>query len=325
MPRRLLVLAMASFFVTATGSARSQTISGYPGKAIRFIVPFAPGGSTDATARFIAQPLAEALRQPVVVENRPGASAMIGMEATLNAPADGYTIVLATVSSLTLAPLLQSRIRYAQTDFAPVTLIATFAYGFIAHPSLPAKTLAQLVSLAKANPGKLTIGSAGLGTATHLAIEYFGNVAGVKLTHIPFKGDGQAIPAILSGEVATGMFPLGASPQHIRAGRLRAIAVTSTSRVRALPEVPTIAESGYPGFEAVTWHSVAVRAGTPPDIVRKLNGEIVRILKSEEFRSKIPDPSAVIVANSPEEFERFIRSENSKWKRVIDSGGFRLE
>jgi tripartite-type tricarboxylate transporter receptor subunit TctC len=142
---------------------------------------------------------------------------------------------------------------------------------------------------------------------------------------VPFKGDGQAIPAIMSGEVATGMLPLGASPQHIRAGRLRALAVTSASRVKALPQVPTIAESGYPGFEALTWHSVAVRAGTPPDIVRKLNGEIVRILKSEEFRSKVPDPSAVIVANSPEEFARFLQSENARWKKVIETGGFRLE
>ena len=324
MTGRLLRLAMTSFAIAATAGGQAQTVGGYPNKAARFIVPYSAGGSTDTIARLIAQPLAELWRQPVVVDNRPGAGAMIGMEATLNAPADGYTMVLATISSLTLAPLVQSTVRYAQKDFAPITLIATFAYGFVAHPSLPAKSVMQLVSLAKAHPGKITVASAGWGTGTHLAIEYFGKVAGVKLTHVPYKGDGQAMPAIIGGEVATGMFPMSASTPQIRAGRLRAIAVTSTSRLRDLPEVPTVAESGYPGFEAVTWHGVAVRAGTPAEIIRKLNEDIVRILKSEEFRTRVPDPSAVIMAGSPEDFERFIQSENSKWKKVVAAPDFRL-
>ena len=324
MIRRLPALAMASLTLAATAGGHAQTVGGYPGKAVRFIVPYSAGGSTDTIARLIAQPLAEAWRQPVVVDNRPGASAMIGMEATLNAPADGYTMVLATISSLTLAPLLQSKVRYAQKDFAPITLIATFAYGFIVHPSLPAKSVAQLVSLARAHPGKITVASAGLGTGTHLAIEYFGNLAGIKLTHVPYKSDGQAMPAIIGGEIATGMFPMSASTPHIRAGRLRAIAVTSTGRLKDLPDVPPIAESGYPGFEAVTWHGVAVRAGTPVEIVRKLNDDIVRILKSDEFRARVPDPSAVIVAGSPEEFEHFIQNENAKWRKVVAAPDFRL-
>ncbi len=324
MTGNLLGLAAASLAILVAAGSQAQTAGGYPGKAVRFIVPFSAGGSTDTIARLIAQPLAEAWRQPVVVDNRPGASAMIGMEATLNAPADGHTMVLATISSLTLAPLLQSQVRYGQKDFAPVTLIATFAYGFVAHPSLPAKSVAQLVSLARAHPAKITVASAGMATGTHLAIEYFSSVAGVKLTHVPYKGDGQALPAVIGGEVATGMFPMSASAPHIRAGRLRAIAVTAAGRLKDLPDVPTIAESGYPGFEAVTWHSVAVRAGTPVEIVRKLNDDIVRILKSEEFRARVPDPSAVIVANSPDEFELFLQHENAKWKKVIEAPGFRL-
>jgi tripartite-type tricarboxylate transporter receptor subunit TctC len=326
MPHALFGLVLIVVCAATPGVAAAQSADGYPAQPIRFIVPYSPGGGTDTIARLIAQPLAEASRQPVVVDNRPGASGMIGSEAVLKAPADGYTMVLATLSTMSLAPLMQSKVRYdPQKDFAPVTLIATFAYGLVAHPSLPAKSVPQLVALARAGPGKITVGSAGLGTATHLAAEYFSNVAGIKFTHVPYKSDGQAVPALLGGEVTMGMFTLITTTQHIRTGRLRALVVTSAARVKELPEVPTVAESGYPGFEAVTWHGVAVRAGTPPDIVRKLNSEIVRILKSEEFRSRLPDPSAVIVANTPEEFERFILSENAKWKKVIASAAIRID
>ena len=326
MPHAWPKLVLTAACAATAASVAAQSANGYPAQPIRFIVPYSPGGGTDTIARLIAQPLAEAWRQPVVVDNRPGASGMIGSEAVLKAPADGYTMVLATLSTMSLAPLMQSQVRYdPQKDFAPVTLIATFAYGLVAHPSLPAKSVLQLVALAKANLGKITVASAGLGTATHLAAEYFSNVAAIKFAHVPYKSDGQAVPALIGGEVSMGMFTLITTLPHIRSGRLRALLVTSATRVKELPDVATVAESGYAGFEAVTWHGVAVRAGTPPDIVRKLNAEIVRILKGDDFRSRLPDPSAVIVANTPEEFERFIRSETVKWRKVIVSAAIRID
>lgn len=306
--------------------AHAQSADNYPTQPIRFIVPYSAGGNTDIIARLIGEPLAETWKQPVVVDNRPGASGMIGAEAVAKAPADGYTLLYATLSTLTLAPLMQSKMRYdPQKDFVPVTLIATFGYGLITHPSLPAKSLQQLVSLAKANAGKITVASSGLGTGTHLGFEYLASVAGIKFTHVPYKSDIQAVPALLGGEVAMGMFPMTAMLPYLRAKRLRAVVVTSSSRIKELPDVPTVAESGYPGFEAVTWHGVSVRSGTPPGIVRKLNGEIVRILKSKEFSARLDDPTALIVADTPEEFGQFILSENAKWKGVIASAGIHID
>lgn len=317
-------LACEVLLSIAAMSATAQPQAHYPVKPIRFIVPFSPGGSTDTVARMIAQPLAESLRQSVLVDNRPGAGAMIGMEATLNAPADGYTMVYATISSITMAPLLQPKIRYAVKDFIPVTLLAKFPYGLVAHPSLPARNIKSLAALARANPEKITMASVGMGTGAHLAIEYLAHTIGAKFTHVPYKSDGQALPILMGGEVMTGMFPTVASTPHVKAKRLVAVAVTSATRVAAMPDVATVAESGYPGFEVTTWHGVAVRTGTPAEMVRRLNDEIVRIVRRDDFRAKLSDPSGVIIGSSAEEFERFIVEESNKWRKVIADANIRL-
>jgi tripartite-type tricarboxylate transporter receptor subunit TctC len=319
-----MAFALCVLVVCTAAPATAQSVGGYPVKPIRFIVPFSPGGSTDIVARMIAQPLSESLRQSVIVDNRPGAGAMIGMEATLNAPADGYTMVYATISSITMAPLLQPKVRYAVKDFTPVTLLAKFPYGLVAHPSLPARNIKSLAALARANPEKITVASAGTGTGTHLAIEYLAHTIGAKFAHIPYKSDGQALPILMGGEVMMGMFPTVASTPHVKANRLRLVAVTSATRVAAMPDVATVAESGYPGFEVTTWHGVAVRAGTSAEIVRRLNEEIVRIVRRDEFKARLTDPSGVIIGSSVEAFERFIVEESNKWRKVISDANIRL-
>ncbi len=315
--------ALVACLVFSSGSALAQT---YPSKPVRLVVPFAPGGGIDTIARIIGQRLGDALGQPIVIENRPGAGGLIGFESILKAPADGHTLVMGTISTLAVIPATQSKPSYDPLrDYAAVTHIASVPYLIASHPSLPVRTLGEMVALAKARPGQISYGSTGYATGTHLTAEYFSRLASVQLTHVPYKGDGPGLTDLMGGQIQLGFFTTIVAPQHVRSGRLRALAVTSETRARELPGVPTVAESGYPGFQSSSWQGIAVRAGTPASIVRRLNEEIVRILNQPEVRTSLEKQGNTVVASTPEQFEKFIATELAKWKRVIEDAKIRID
>ena len=298
----------------------------YPVRPVRIVVPFPPGGGTDTIARLLAQKLTESWGSPVIVENRPGAGGLIGFESVLKAPADGYTLGMGTISTLAVIPATQAKPRYDPLkDYAPVTLISTVPYVLVAHPSLPARNLGEFVKLARGKPGQISYGSAGHATGTHLSAEYLSSVTGIKLVHVPYKGDAPALIDLMAGQIHTGCFTMIIMGQHIRAGRIRGIVVMSAQRSAQIPDVPTAIESGYPGVTAESWQGFAVRAGTPPEIVRKLNADVVRILNHPDVRASIEAQGNSVTPGTPEAFERFIAAEIAKWKQVITGAGIRIE
>ena len=323
----------ALFAVAACGVAaapsHAQTVgkeAAFPVKSIRLIVPQGAGGQNDIQARLIAQKISEAFGQPVVVDNRPGAAGAIGFEISVKAPADGYTLLLGSISTLAVLPSMPSKPKYdVLKDFAPVTLISTSPYVLVVHPSLQAQSVKELVALAKARPGALTYASSGTGSGLHLATELFKLRAGIDLVHVPYKGSGPATIELVAGQVLM-MFNniLPAMPQ-IKGGRLRALAVTTASRSAAMPELPTIAEAGYPGFDASSWQGIVTIAGTPQPVIGRLHEEIVRALRSPEAKSQIAGQGSDIVANTPQEFTSFIRNELEKWAKVIKTAAVRAE
>ena len=322
MPHRISRVLLA-MLAAAGAPAAAQS---YPVKPIRFIVPYVPGGSTDTLSRAVAQKMAEGLGQTIVVENRAGAGGLIGTEAMLKLPADGYTIALGTISTLAIIPLTQAKPSYdPQKDIAPVVLTSTGPYLMVAHPSLPARTIPEFVRLARAKPGGIVYGSTGIATGTHLTAEYFASVAGIRMTHVPYKGDGAAVIDLLAGQIATGFFPTIVMTQHVKAGKLRGMAVTATARMRELPEVPTMIESGYANFESGTWHGIIARAGTPPALLQRLNAEAARALADPAVRNTIEAQGITIGGGPPEAFERYIAGEIAKWKRVIAGAGLKVE
>lgn len=298
--------AITFAFAAAACAAGAQT---YPSKPLRLIVPFAPGGGTDTISRVVAQKLTEQLGQLVIVENRPDAGGLIGTESAFKLPADGYTLVTGTISALAIIPITQSKPSYdPQKDFTPVSMTATGPYVLVAHPSLPARTVGELVKLARGNPSGIIYGSTGFATGTHLTAEYFSSVTGVKMSHVPYKGDALAVIDLISGQISLGFFTPIVMSQHIRAGRLRAIAVTALARTRGLPQVPTVAESGYPGFEAGSWMGVIVRAVTDPEVSATI-----------EVQGNTP------AAGPPEVYERYIAAEIVKWRRVIAEAAIKID
>ena len=307
--------------------AHAQTDAAWPSRTLRLIVPFAPGGTTDTIERLVARELTRSLAQTVVVENRPGAGGLIGAEAVLKLPADGYTLFFATISTMAIQPVVQAKPPYDPLkDFAPVTLISTLPYLLAAHPSLPAHSLPQLVKLARAKPGSISYASPGYGTGAHLTSEYLSSVTGMKLVHVPYKGDAPGTIDLVAGQVAIALFPPVSLVPHVKSGRLRALAVTSPERSSALPDVRTVAESGYPGFESGSWNGIAVRAGTPESIVRRLHKEIATAsAESQQLRVNIDQSGARIVANTPEQFGDYIRSEIAKWRRVVATAAIKID
>jgi tripartite-type tricarboxylate transporter receptor subunit TctC len=323
----------SSFALAVCGAAalssQAQTVAkpaAFPVKAIRLIVPQGAGGQNDIQARLIAQKIAEAFGQPVVVDNRPGAAGAIGFEISVKAPADGYTLLLGSISTLAVLPSMPSKPKYdVLKDFAPVTLISTSPYVLVVHPSVQAQSVKELIALAKARPGALTYASSGTGSGLHLATELFKLRAGIELVHVPYKGSGPATIELVAGQVQM-MFNniLPAMPQ-IKAGRLRALAVTTAARSAAMPELPTIADAGYPGFDASSWQGIVTIAGTPPPVVRRLHQEIVRALQSPEAKSQIGGQGSDIIANTPQEFTWFIHNELEKWSQVIKTAAVRAD
>jgi tripartite-type tricarboxylate transporter receptor subunit TctC len=308
------LLAVVVTLCATLGSA----LADYPTHPIRFMVPWPAGGVADTLARITAQMLAERLGQPVVVENKPGASGNIGMAVAANAPADGYMLVLAPAGNLTINQSLYKNLSFDPVrDFAPVTLIGIVPNVLVTHPSVPAQTVQQLVAYAKANPGKLTFASPGVATGAQLGGELLKAVAEIDMLHVPYTGIAPAMNDLLGGRVS--MMFLGASsalPQ-IQAGSLRAIAVASSSRLPTLPSVPTVSESGYPGFEVTSWYGIVVRAGTPDDILGKLYGETSALLKRDDVKTRLAQLGVEPGGITPEEFGQLIRSETKKWGDII--------
>ena len=298
---------------------------GYPVRPIRFIAPFAPGGGSDIIARKLAQELGRALGQAVVVENRTGGSGVIGADATAKAPPDGYTIMM-TTPTFTVNPGLMRKLPYdALRDFAPVSLIATAPHLLAVHPSLPAKTVRDVVALAQARPERLTFSSGSTGGSSHLSGELFNSSAKIRMTHIPYRGGGQAVLAMISGEVSLGFVDLVSTLPYVKSGHLRGIALTGLTRSAILPDIPTVAESGYPGFQSGIWYGVVATGRTPRDIIARLNTELVKIVRTPEFTSSLAAEGADVVAGSPEAFGAFLKAEIVRWAGVIREAKIELQ
>jgi tripartite-type tricarboxylate transporter receptor subunit TctC len=298
----------------------------YPSRPIRLIVPNPPGGGVDILARSIGQPLAERLGQAVVVENRAGAGGTIGLAAVAKAPPDGYTLGMGVDATLAIAPAVYRSLPYDPvTDFAPVTLIATVPLVLTVNPSLPVQSVKDLIALAKARPGKMDYSSGGNATPPHLAGEVFNSMAGVKLNHVPYKGGPPAITAVVAGEVSLMFANMLPGLPHIHSGRLRAIAVTSERRTPVLPDVPTIAESGLPGYDISQWYGFVAPAGTPAAVVTRLYREIRQVLDLPDVSARLKAEGAEISATSPDEFSTFIRAQITRWQKAVKESGTRMD
>lgn len=300
--------------------------SRYPGKPIRMIVPNPPGGGVDIIARLVGARLSERLGQPIVVENRPGAGGTIGVGLLVQAPADGYTLGMGVTATLAIAPALYRRLPYDPLkDLEPVTLIATLPLILVVHPSLPVRSVRDLLALARSRPGQVDYSSGGNGTPPHLAGELFKTLAGVDVRHIPYKGGPPAVTAAVSGEVSL-MFAnaLPAVP-HIKAGRLRALAVTSGSRAGAFPDIPTLAESGVPAYHAVQWYGVIAPSGTPRAIIERLNREVRQTLKLDDVKAPLVAEGADLSDTTPEQFRQFIEQEMARWGKAVRDSGARID
>lgn len=314
-------LALVLFFWITAAAAQDP----WPAKPIRFILPFPPGGGTDILGRLIAERLSANLGQPVVAENRGGAGGNVGAEAAARAAPDGYTIVL-VAPSLAISPSLYLKLNYDPVrDFAPVSLVATVPNVMITHPSVPAQTLQEFIALAKAKPEALNFGSGGNGTSNHLAGELFNIATGAKLTHIPYKGVNLAMNGVLAGEVHLVFIGIPAPAPHIKAGRLRALAIVAAERSPALPEVPTAAEAGLPNFEVTTWYGILAPAGTPRPIVMRLNAELVKIMQAPDLKERLAAMATDPKTSTPEEFAAYIRQEKAKWAEVVRKAGLKAE
>jgi tripartite-type tricarboxylate transporter receptor subunit TctC len=316
---KLLILLAAALLATS-GQAQD-----YPSKPIRFIVSFPPGGSSDLIARLIAPRLAERMGQPVLVENRPGGGGNIGVDVVAKAAPDGHTIGLAAAGALSSNVSLYPTMPFnPEKDLAPVSMLAMIPFFLVAHPSQPA-TLKQLIDAAKAKPGGIAVGYGGNGSTMHLAGELLNMMAGIQLQPVPYKGSGPVSTDVLGGQVPLGVVDVPSAIAHVRAGKMRALAVTSKRRIAAAPEVPTFEEAGVPGYEAIGWFGVVVPAGTPAPIINRLNAEIVAALAVPEIRDKALAAGAEPLTNTPQEFAAMMREETRKWAQVIRTAGIKLQ
>jgi tripartite-type tricarboxylate transporter receptor subunit TctC len=311
---KCVAIAMAVAGPWAANAARADD---YPSRPIRIIVPYAPGGGADTVARIVAKRVGETISQTIVIENRGGAGSIIGTEMVAKAEPDGYTLLLGQSGPISINPAVYKDLRYdPERDFAPVTMTTAYPYILVVNAKLPVRSLQDFVALAKSKPGAMNYGTTGIGAANHLVTELFNGKAGLKMAHIPYRGTALAV-ADLVGEQVTVVFgdPVSVLP-HMQAGTLRALAVTSPQRSAVAPDVPTVAESGYPGFDAIAWHGILAPAKTPPAIVRKLNAEIVSALQHPETRDLLVKQAMQTVGNTPEEFAAFIKKDIAVWKAV---------
>ncbi|CAM5794526.1 MULTISPECIES: Bug family tripartite tricarboxylate transporter substrate binding protein [Burkholderiales] len=317
MQRRDFIASVGAGLALAPAAGWSQ--DAYPARPVKLIVPFPPGGPTDIMGRTAAKAMGDALGQSFVVENKAGAGGNIGTDAVAKAAPDGYTIGLSAISSLAIAPYLYDKLPFqVEKDFAPISLVGTTPCVIVVHPSAPFADLKGLVAYAKANPGKLGYATSGIGTSNHLAAELLQSVAGIELTNIPYKGSSQIVPDLLSGTVIMSMeSSLATTLQHIRSGKLKALAVTSPTRAKALPDVPTVAESGYPGFAVETWFGLVAPAATPAAVVQKLHDAWAKGAKTAEAQAAFDNISGNLRVTTPQEFDAFIKAENNRWGALI--------
>ncbi len=322
--RLLAASVVVAFAAVAAPAVYAQAT--FPTKPIRIVVPFPAGGTTDILARAVAQKLTETGGQPVVVDNRPGAGGNIGAELVAKSPPDGYTLLMGTVGTHAINPSLYARMPYDhQKDFAPVILVAGVPNVLVINPAVPANSVQELIAYGKANPGKLNFASSGSGTSIHLAGELFKTMSGVQMTHVPYKGSAPALADLLGGQVQLMFDNLPSALPQIKGGKLKALAVTSAQRASALPDVPTIAEAGLPGFEATSWFGLLAPAGTPKDVIAKLNGEVAKWLASPEAREKLASQGAIAAGKTPEDFTAHIVAETAKWQKVVKESGAKVD
>ncbi len=319
----LSVLAAIVLFVAGAQPARAND---YPTKAIKIVVPYAAGGSTDALARIVAERLGKRFGQAAIVENKPGASEQIAITSVTRATPDSYTILLSTLSGLAVNPGLYQKLPYnPQKDLTPISLAATVPSAVVVHPSVRVKNMAELAAYLKSKPGQISYASAGAGTPSHLGMEYYKKANGFDPVHVPYKGGAPALQEVMSGQVQLMMALVPEAMPLVKAGRLRALAVTTTKRLAAYPDVPTVAESGGNDFDMTFWYAFMAPAGTPADIVTKLNQAIDAILAEKEVRSKLDELSLDVVGGAPAKVTELIKSDSAKWKKVIDDAGIKVE
>ena len=322
MKRLLLILGLFTALL-ANAAAQSQA---YPSKPVRLIVPFAPGGTTDVLARLVAQKLTDSLGQQFIIENKPGAGGNIGTELAVKSPADGYTLVMSFDGTMAINPNTYAKMPFdPQKDLVAVANVAQVPLLIVVHPGIAAKSIAEFVALAKASPGRINYSSAGHGSTGHLTGELFRSRAGIEIVHVSYKGGGQAVQDLLGGQIQMLVTALPTVEGHLKGGKLRALAFTSPKRVPGAPEVPTLAESGYPGIDVLSWYGILAPAGTPQEIVRRLNAEINRVLLAPEVRERLTALGAEPTGGSPEQFAQVIRVDTARWAKVVSDAGIRIE
>ncbi|MDH4293126.1 MAG: tripartite tricarboxylate transporter substrate binding protein [Betaproteobacteria bacterium] len=316
--RLFISLALTALVVPALPAVAQST---YPTRTVRLIVPSSPGGGTDISARILAPQLTQFLGQQVIVENRPGAGTMIGGEAVARAAPDGYTLLMG-ISTLAINPAMYKKVPYdALKDLAPISQAVALSNVLVIHPSLPSRNLKAFIAFATARPGELNFASAGKGTSPHLSMELFLVMAKLKMLHVPYKGSGPGVTDLIAGHVPVMMPNMLSAQPHIKSGRLRALGVTGSKRAPGADDIPTIAEAGVPGYEAVQWYGVLAPAGTPGDIISKLHAGVVRAVQNPEVRKRLMNDGAEPVGSSPAEFAAYIKAETDKWAKVIKAAG----
>jgi tripartite-type tricarboxylate transporter receptor subunit TctC len=317
--------ALLAALVCLTGAGHALAES-WPAKPVRLVVPFPPGGSTDIVGRLIAEKLSKSLGQQVIVDNRAGAGGTIGSDAVAKSAPDGYTLLIGTSSTHAIAPSLYSKLGYdVARDFAPVTLLGTATIMMVVHPTVPAKSVAEFVALAKAKPGEIMFGSTGNGSVSHLTAEHFKSLAGVDMQHVPYKGDTPMTTDLLAGRVHVAFGTAVAFLPHVQAGKLKALAVTDGKPSPVAPNLPTVAASGLPGFEALQWFGILAPAGTPKEIVLRVHAEIVKALELPEVKERLQGLGMQISGGDPEQFGRFMRAESAKWGKVVRDSGAKID
>lgn len=317
------LMAAITLCTLAVGAAWSQ--SGYPAKPVRWIVPWPPGGGADTLTRILSPKLSEALGQQIIVDNRGGAAGNIGAELTAKSPPDGYTIAFAYSGTHSINPSIYNKLPFKESDFAPIIWLSAVPQVLVVHPSLPVRSVKDLIALDKSRPGQLSYGSSGSGAINHLTGELFNNLTGTRLVHVPYKGGGPAAVALLSGEIGLIFGEPASIAQQVKAGRLRAVAVTSGKRSLFLPDLPTVGESGVPGYEVTSWNGVLAPAGVPATIIKRLNADLNQIISAPDMSKRMIEFGFEPIGGTPEKFAEFIRAETAKWAPVIKRAGIRVD
>jgi tripartite-type tricarboxylate transporter receptor subunit TctC len=325
--RTAIVVAAATLAAAQAITAYAQSAGGYPVKLVRVIVPLAAGGNMDVVARSVAQQLSENLGQQMIIDNRPGASSLVGTQLAAKAAPDGYTLLMGHVATNAIAWSLFAKLPFDPAkDFAPITRVSSVPHILVVHPTLDVRTVKDLIALAKAKPGQLTFPSAGNGSTPHLAGEIFKTMTGVNLVHVPYKGSGQSLQDLLGGQVQVAFDTTAAVMVYVKAGRLRPLGVSTSKRLASLPEVPTIAESGVPGYEVTTWYGLFAPAGTPPAVVRKIFAETARIVRLPDVKERLDGMGTEETTNaSPAEFAALVKADIAKYAKVVKSAGLRID